>query len=194
MKIDYPDGATPLAPAEMEGLKLPHITTKTELDRWEQDNIAEADAVVFARKQKEVLTEPFIRRLHNMIFGNVWRWAGQYRKSDKNIGVKWWQVQEELLKLCGDAATWIEHKSWPEDEIAARFHHRLVFIHPFANGNGRHARMMADLLLVNNLNRPRFTWGSGSITDPGECRRKYIAALQQADRGDCSLLLEFVRS
>lgn len=192
-KREHSPGATPLTPDEMAGLLLPHITARSELDRWEQDNIAEAESAVFARKRKDILSEAFIRRLHKLMFGNVWRWAGRYRQSDKNIGVEWWRVQEELRKLCDDASAWIGHKSFPADEIAARFHHRLVFIHPFANGNGRHARMMADLLLVNLLDRPKFSWGSKSLAQ-GECRGRYIAALRQADKGNCFPLFEFVRS
>lgn len=192
--IEYPTGATPLDPSELAGLILEHVTTRGEIDRWEQDNIAKAEISVFARKQNNILSDVFIRRLHRLMFNNVWRWAGQYRLSDKNIGVEWWRVNEELKKLCDDATAWIKCKTFPPDEIAMRFHHRLVFIHPFANGNGRHARMMADLLLVNLLDRPRFTWGRGSLNDIGECRGRYIAALQQADRGEFDLLSQFVRS
>lgn len=194
MNFEYPEGATPLDPDEAEGLFLTHITSRGELDRWEQDNIAEGEAWAFGRRQKKILSEAFIRRLHKRMFGHVWRWAGEFRRSDKNIGVTWWQVPIELRKLCDDVVVWIASGTYPPDEIAVRFHHRLVAIHLFANGNGRHARTMTDLLLVQVLQRPQFTWGSGNLVNVGCCRRDYIEALRAADRQDYRFLLEFVRS
>ncbi len=194
MAFDYPTGATPLDPDEAAGLLLPHITNKTELDRWEQDNISEAETWAFRRKPKELLSVDFVCRLHKRMFGTVWKWAGEFRRSGKNIGVEYWSIGPALQNLVDDVQTWIEHKGYPPDEIAARFHHRLVSIHPFANGNGRHARLMADLLLVHLLDRPRFTWGRESLTQAGECRQRYIAALKAADRHDYAPLLAFIRS
>lgn len=194
MNFDYPEGATPLDPDEAQGLLLSHITTRTELDRWEQENIAEAEVWAFRRTPRDILTDGFIKRLHQRMFGQVWRWAGTYRTTGKNIGVPSWQVATELRKLCDDTAVWMEHGSYPPDEIAVRFHHRLTAIHPFPNGNGRHARLMTDILLVHQLKQSRFTWGSGNLVDAGECRRQYIDALKAADRQDYGLLLEFVRS
>ncbi|MBI5141947.1 MAG: mobile mystery protein B [Nitrospirae bacterium] len=192
--FEYPADATPLDPDETAGLLLSHITTRAELNRWEQDNIVDGEAWAFGRKRKDILSERFICGLHKRMFGSVWRWAGRFRRSDKNIGVAWWQVPVELRQLCNDATAWIQYESYAPDEIAARFHHRLVSIHLFANGNGRHARTMTDLLLVQVLRRPRFSWGSGSLVDVGNCRHRYIEALQAADRHDCWPLLEFVRS
>lgn len=194
MKFDYPEGATPLDPDEAHGLLLSHITTRVELDRWEQENITEAEIWVFRRTPRDILTDGFIKRLHKRMFGNVWRWAGEYRSTGKNIGVPAWQIATELRTLYADTAAWLEHGSYPPDEIAVRFHHRLTVIHPFPNGNGRHARMMTDILLVHLLKQPRFTWGSGNLVDAGECRRQYINALRAADRHDYGALLEFVRS
>lgn len=194
MNYEYPPGATPLDPDEAEGLLLPHITNRTELDRWEQDNIAEAETWAFKRKPKELLSIDFVCRLHGRMFGNVWRWAGEFRRSGKNIGVDRWSIGPELKKLFDDVKAWIEFDAYGPDEIAARFHHRLVSIHPFVNGNGRHARLMADLLLVHILKRPRFTWGSENLVQAGDCRQRYIAALQAADGRDYGPLLEFVRS
>lgn len=194
MKFDLPDGATPLDPDESEGLRLSHITTRAELDRWEQENIAEAEAWAFRRAQRDILSDGFVKRLHKRMFGHVWRWAGSYRKTEKNIGLLAWHIAPELRNLCADCATWIEHGVYPPDEIAARFHHRLTAIHPFANGNGRHARLMTDILLVHLLGQPRFSWGGGNLVDPGECRQRYINALRAADRHDYGSLLAFVRS
>lgn len=192
--FDYPDGATPLDPNEIDGLLLSHITTRTELDVWEQSNIMEAEAWAFERKHKDILTEKFIRRLHKRMFGNVWRWAGEFRRSEKNIGVDWRLIPTQLRSLCDEVTAWVALASYPPDEIAARFHHRLVTIHVFANGNGRHARTIADLLLVQRLGRPRFSWGNGSLVNPGDCRRRYIDALHLADGHEYDSLMAFVRS
>lgn len=194
MEFDYPQGATPLDPNEIEGLLLTHITTRSQLDRWEQDNINEALGWLERRKHKDILNERFMKQLHKRMFGNVWKWAGSLRKSEKNLGVPWYQISIEIRKLCDDVEYWIENKTFSDDEIAARFHHRLVFIHLFANGNGRHARLMADILLENVLGRSPFTWGSGNLAAAGLDRKKYIESLVAADRGDYELLLNFVRS
>lgn len=194
MKFETPDGATPLDPDEADGLLLSHITTRAELDRWEQENIAEAEAWAFRRTPSDILSDGFARRLHKRMFGNVWRWAGTYRKTGKNIGLDAWQIATELRTLCDDCQVWIAQAVYPPDEIAVRFHHRLTAIHPFANGNGRHARLMTDILLVYLLGQPRFTWGSGNLVNAGECRKQYITALRAADRYDYGQLLTFVRS
>jgi len=192
--FDYIEGATPLSHDEAEGLLLPHITNRGELDRWELDNIAEAEKWAFRRKPKELLSLDFTCRLHKKMFGNVWQWAGKFRNSGKNIGVEYWSIGSEVKKLLADTVTWIEFESYPADEIAARFHHRLVFTHLFANGNGRHARLMADLLLVHVFGLRRFSWGQENLDQIGECRKCYIAALQAADRREYKPLLMFVRS
>ena len=194
MEFDYPEGATPLDPNEIEGLLLTHITTRTELDRWEQDNINEALAWLEQRKPKDIFNESFMKRLHKRMFGNVWKWAGELRRTEKNLGVPFYQISIEVKKLCDDVEYWIENKTFPDDEIAARFHHRLVFIHLFPNGNGRHARLIADTLLENVLAKSPFTWGSGNLAAAGLDRKKYIESLVAADREDYALLMDFVRS
>ncbi len=194
MNFDYPPGATPIDADEAEGLLLPHITNRAELDRWEQDNIVEAETWAFRRKPGDLLSMDFACRLHKKMFGTVWQWAGTFRRRDKNIGVEWWTIRSSLKNLLEDVKVWTEQTVYPPDEIAARFHHRLVAIHLFANGNGRHARLMADLLLVHILERPRFSWGSEHLAQAGECRAHYISALQAADQHDYGPLLGFVRS
>lgn len=194
MDFNTPTGATPLDPNEIEGLIPSHITTRDELNRWEQDNITEALAWVEKRRPKDILNESFIKQLHKRMFRHVWQWAGKLRQSEKNLGVSWYQISIELKKLCDDTYYWIENKTFPEDELAARFHHRLVFIHPFSNGNGRHARLMTEILLENVLNKPPFTWGSANLGASGDDRKRYIEALIAADRGDFQPLLDFVRS
>lgn len=194
MIFDYPEGATPIDADEAQGLLLPHIRTRAELDRWEQENISEAEDAVLRRKQRDVLTEKYVRNLHKRMFGHVWRWAGEPRRSQKNIGIEWQQIPVALHQLFQDVQGWLEFQSYPPDEIVARFHHRLVAIHAFPNGNGRHARLMADVVLVHLLGRERFSWGQKNLASVGECRRRYIEALQAADRHDYGPLLAFVRS
>jgi Fic-DOC domain mobile mystery protein B len=192
--FEYLQGATSLDRNEIEGLIPTHITTRDELNRWEQDNINEALAWVDLHRPKEILNESFMKRLHKRMFGNVWKWAGIFRQSDKNIGVSRYMVSIELKKLFDDVGYWIEKGTFSTDEIAARFHHRLVSIHLFSNGNGRHARLIADILLENILNKPRFSWGRDDLYNSGDDRGRYIQSLQAADKGDYGPLLEFVRS
>jgi Fic-DOC domain mobile mystery protein B len=189
---DYVPGATPLDADELAYLIPGHIVTQGELNEWEQLNILQGEAWA-GKQRKEILNERFLRQLHGQMFGETWRWAGEFRKTDKNIGVDWLTIGVELKKLLDDVHYQIEHASYPPDEIAVRFHHRLVAIHPFPNGNGRHARLMADLL-VERLGQPRFTWGSRELVDATETRQGYIAALQAADARDTTRLLAFARS
>ncbi len=192
VNVDYPAGATPLDADELASLIPGHITSQAELNEWEQLNIVQGDG--WARKQrKEMLNEGFLRQLHKQMFGETWRWAGEFRKSDKNIGVDWLKIGVELKKLLDDVRYQIEHGSFVADEIAVRLHHRLVAIHPFPNGNGRHARLLADLV-VERLGQPRFSWGSRNLVDASETRQRYIAALQAADARDIAPLLAFARS
>lgn len=192
IELGYPEGATPPDPNEAEGLLLTHITTRGELDRWEQDNILEALAWLSKAKPKDILTEAFIKTLHRRMFGHVWKWAGHFRQSDKNIGGPWHQVPTSVRDLCEDSHLWLKLQDESPDQIAVRFHHRLVSIHPFANGNGRHARLMTDLLLENVLKRSAFTWGEKDLSMAGDNRQAYIAALHAADQNDYAPLLTFV--
>ena len=186
------DGGTELSEEEREGLIPSYITLRGELNEAEQANILEADEWAFRRK-RYVLEEKFLNNLHKRMYGNVWRWAGQYRTSGKNIGVDAYRIPTELRQLLDDCRYWTENKTYEPDEIAARFHYRLVAIHPYPNGNGRHARLAADMLL-NSMGRERFSWGGKNLVDAGKTRKHYIATLQAADGHDIGPLLEFVRS
>jgi Fic-DOC domain mobile mystery protein B len=194
IELNYPEGASPIDTNEIEGLLLTHITTRAELDRWEQDNINEALAWVEQHKPTDIQNESFMKLLHKKMFCNVWKWAGKFRQTEKNIGVSWNKITVELKQLCDDVKYWIENKTLSDDEIAARFHHRLVSIHLFPNGNGRHARLVADIFLENILNKPLFTWGNANLVKSGDDRKRYIEALVAADRGDYRQLMDFVRS
>lgn len=190
--FEQDDAATPLAHEEREGLIPSYITLRRELNQAEQENILAAEEWAFARK-RDVLSEQTLKNLHKRMFDRVWRWAGAFRHSERNIGVAPHRIAIELRQLLDDCRYWIEHNTYPADEIAARFHHRLVWIHPFPNGNGRHARLATDLLLAAQ-GQPRFSWGQANLVDAGQTRRAYVAALRAADAKDIRPLLEFVRS
>ena len=193
-RFEYPEGATPIDPDEAKGLILTHITTRGELDRWEQDNIAEALAWLDKTKPIDILNGTFIRKLHYRMFENVWKWAGEFRLTNKNIGVPWWRVPVDVKTMCDDVIWRVEHHKASPDILAIQFHHRLVSIHPFPNGNGRHARLMADLFLENILQTPRFSWGGKDLSNGTDARKRYILALYAADNNDYDQLVEFARS
>jgi Fic-DOC domain mobile mystery protein B len=193
--INEPEGATPLDPDEMEGLRYSHITTRGELDELEQANIVEGMQWLKKQKKSNILTEEFVRELHKRLFGKVWKWAGSFRQTEKNIGVDPVQIAIQLRQLLDDAKYWIENDTYPPKELAARFHHRLVLIHPFPNGNGRHARIMADAILIKVMGVRAIDWAGGyKLENMNERRDQYIVALRAADKHDFSKLLEFVGS
>lgn len=189
---EHDDASTPLSAEEREGLLPSYITLRSELNEAEQANILEAYGWAFAR-QRNVLDEKFLSTLHKRMYRNVWRWAGTYRNSQKNIGIEFYRIPTELRTLLDDCRHWIENDTYPPDEIAVRFHHRLVAIHCYPNGNGRHARIATDLLLVA-LGRDRFSWGSTNLVNADATRAAYVAALRAADKHDYTALLAFVRS
>jgi Fic-DOC domain mobile mystery protein B len=191
-----PDDATALEPEEREGLLQTWITHRRDLNEAERDNIVRAAA--WARRQKRItprslLSDDFVRLLHRRMFGVVWQWAGSYRLTERNIGIEPHRVPIEVKNLLGDAWYWIEHETHPSDEIAVRLHHRLVAVHPFPNGNGRHARLTADLL-IERLGGEPFSWGGGSLVDVSELRASYVDSLRAADNHDIGPLLAFARS
>jgi Fic-DOC domain mobile mystery protein B len=190
--LEPDDAATPLTPEEMRDLIPAHIAYRSELNEAEQENIARAQEWALGPRRRDLLSEKFAGALHRRMLGDVWRWAGRFRTSQRNMGIDYWLIPTELRKLLDDTKAWIEFKTYPADEIAVRFHHRLVLIHPFPNGNGRHARLMADLLIMR-LGGERFSWGRESLRDPGVARQQYIAALRAADNHDIAPLLAFAR-
>jgi Fic-DOC domain mobile mystery protein B len=193
INFDYTPGATPLDPDEAAGLLPSHITNHSQLNEWEMVNILRGERWAFSRKHKNMLGSDFVRRLHKRMFGDTWRWAGSFRTTEKNIGIDPIRIPSALHDLCEDVKTQLESQSYPLDEIAARFSHRMVAIHPFANGNGRLSRTIADLLLVQH-GAERFSWGAGNLVAEGEVRQRYLDALRAADRRDYGPLLAFVRS
>jgi Fic-DOC domain mobile mystery protein B len=186
------NASTPLSDEERAGLLLSYITLRSELNEAEQANILEGETWAFARK-RNILDERVLNNLHKRMFGNVWRWAAQYRSTQKNIGVGPIQIASSLRQLLGDCRYQMEHHSYSPDEIAARFHHRLVQIHAYPNGNGRHARLATDVLLTS-MGQPRFSWGSTNLVTVSETRRFYLEALRAADGHNIGPLLAFVRT
>jgi Fic-DOC domain mobile mystery protein B len=191
MRFEYAPGATPIDLDEAKGLLPAHLTLQRELNEYEEANILEATEWLFARRRGDPLDERFIHVVHNRMFNQIWKWAGKSRRTDKNIGVSWVEIPVRLRQMLGDVRAQIDHRAYSPAEIAARYHHRLVAIHVFPNGNGRHARLMADLLLTELTGR-RFEWGRGSLVTANDLRARYIAALQAADAGDCRPLLVFL--
>ena len=187
------DGNTPLSPEELADL-IPNLATKQDLNEWERENIllAREWAIRDRTSPAEMASDEYVRKLHHKMFSETWKWAGRYRTTEKNIGVPFPEIRERLIALFGDVRYWLEKRPYPTDEIAVRFHHRLVVIHPFPNGNGRHARLLADVFVMK-LGLPVFTWGARDLVKPGEARARYLEALHAADDGDLEQLLKFAR-
>ncbi len=196
LNFEYIQGQTPLDEDEKDGLLIPTIATRGELDEFEQHNIEQAVQWVFTRflKPEAILTETFIRDLHKRMYRDVWKWAGTFRKTNKNIGVDKWQISVELKHLLDDTQFWIDHTTYPPDEIAVRFKHRIVSIHCFPNGNGRHSRLMGDIIVEKVFKRPVFSWGATNLVKQGDTRTVYLTAVKAADGGNIAPLLIFARS
>lgn len=196
LDLEYINGQTPLDEEEKDGLLILTIATRGELDEFEQQNIEKAVQWILGRTFKPELffTEDFVRMLHKRMYADVWAWAGEFRKTNKNIGVDKWKIPSDLKYLLDDAKYWHENNTYTQDEIAVRFKHRIVSIHCFPNGNGRHSRLMADIIIEKIYKQPVFSWGAANISDEGDTRKSYLKAVKTADRGDYSLLLAFARS
>jgi Fic-DOC domain mobile mystery protein B len=193
--LHYKAGQTPLNPEQINGLKIKTLVTQAQLNEFEQANINQAlMGLNSKRKIKNILSEDFVVQLHKRMFGMVWKWAGKFRHTETNIGIEWTRIPIELRKLLDDTKFWVENQTYSPDEIALRFKHRLVAIHCFPNGNGRHSRIMADLIAVQLLGSEKFNWGNSSLVASSEQRKNYLKALQLADQGSFSQLLIFARS
>lgn len=194
MKLTHPEGATPLDAAALDGL-LPSVETQGELNEFEAANVA--DGVLWARRsrivRRDLLTLKVLKDLHRRMFDRTWNWAGTFRTVDTNLGVVWPQISVDLTNLCGDVSYQMANTVYPADELAVRFHHRLVAIHPFLNGNGRHARLAADVLMRRQGGQ-QLGWGTASLVAAGTAREEYLAALREADTGNVERLLRFART
>ncbi|WP_438946853.1 mobile mystery protein B [Sediminibacterium sp.] len=196
LNLTYNDGQTPLDEDEKEGLLIKAISMRSELDEFEQQNIEDAIQWSLTRKLKpeQILSESFIQDLHKRMYGRVWKWAGEYRKTNKNIGVDKLTIPIALRSLIDDAKYWFEHKVYEPDEFAIRIKHRVVSIHCFPNGNGRHSRMIADIIIEKIYKQPVFSWGGNSLSNETDIREYYLKAIRKADKGEFDLLLKFARS
>lgn len=196
LNLEYIDGQTPIDEDEKEGLLIETISTKVELDEFEQQNIEEAMQWVVGKKfkAKDIFSEKFICNLHRRMYNQVWSWAGKFRKTNKNLGVDKFQIPTDLKVLCDDARYWVEYKTYSPEEIAVRFKHRIVSIHCFANGNGRHSRLMGDIIIENLFGKEPFSWGAKNLSKKSDPRATYLKAVKAADSGDFAPLLLFARS
>ncbi|MEZ4795768.1 MAG: mobile mystery protein B [Flavobacteriaceae bacterium] len=196
LDLKYKEGQTPLNEAEKEGLKIKSITTQSELDEFEQLNIEKAVEWTIRTnlKTEKILSEKFVKNLHKRMYGEVWKWAGEFRKSEKNIGISWTQIGIELRNLLDDTKYWIKNKTYSPEEIAIRFKHRIVSIHCFPNGNGRHSRMMADIIMESIFDKEIFTWHQSNMVRADEIRKEYINSLKKADNGNINPLIEFAKN
>mgnify|MGYP001555748186 CR=1 FL=1 len=197
LKIDYEKGQTPLSEEEMEGLLIPTITTREELDEFEQQNIEKAFEWYLLRKKlkvDQILTEEFIQKVHKRMLGDVWAWAGELRRSEKTIGIPWHQIPVRLRQLLGNCKYWVDNQTYSDEEISIRFKHELVAIHLFPNGNGRHSRLMGDIMMKHIFNKPIFTWGQRNLVNKGVVRDSYIKVLKNADGGNFNDLIAFAQS
>jgi Fic-DOC domain mobile mystery protein B len=196
LEINYLDGQTPLSEEEFEGLKISSVTTREELDEFEQLNIEQAIQWTFGKKvlPNDLLSEKFIKDLHKRMYGDVWKWAGSFRNTEKNLGIKSFLIPVQLKQLLDRALFWYENNIFTPDEMAVRFKHELVSIHCFANGNGRHSRLMADLIMEKLYNKPFLTWGSSDLVKANDKRKAYIDAIKMADNLDLNSLILFAKS
>ncbi|WP_299549012.1 mobile mystery protein B [Seonamhaeicola sp.] len=196
LELDYKDGQTPLDEEEKEGLKIKSITTQEELDEFEQLNIEKAvEWTIHTKLRSEnILTEKFIKNLHKRMYSDVWKWAGEFRQTEKNIGIPWVQITIELKNLLDDTKYWIENKTYSPEEVAIRFKHRIVSIHCFPNGNGRHSRMMADIIIESIFGREVFSWHQSNMVKANKIRKEYIDALKKADNGNIEPLITFAKN
>jgi Fic-DOC domain mobile mystery protein B len=196
LDLEYIEGQTPLDEDEKEGLLIPTIATRGDLDEFEQQNIEQAILWSLKRpfKADAVFSESFIQTVHKRMYGEVWAWAGEFRKTNKNIGVDKWQISTELRYLLDDVKYWHTNNTYSPDELAIKFKHRLVTIHCFPNGNGRHSRLLADIVVSKLYGLPVFSWGAANLVKQSDTRSAYLAAMKAADRGNIQPLLNFARA
>ena len=195
LEIEYIEGQTPLDEDEKEGLLIKSITTRGELDEFEQFNIEKAIQWTLGKKWEPeyILSEDFVKELHIRMFKEVWSWAGEFRKTNKNIGVDKYQIGVSLKQLLDDGLYWLKNRTYSDEEFAIRFKHIIVKIHCFPNGNGRHSRLIADIIISKIFGKSVFTWNSANLNKKGEARSNYLTAIRLADSGDIKPLINFAK-
>src|SRR5258708_4203339 len=190
-------GATPLSEEDLRGLKLASVTTQGELNEAEAQNILRGQE--WARRSRastlsDMLSDEYLLRLHKQMFGDVWKWAGKFRERETNIGVPPHSIRTNLRQLYEEVRGWLEFRAYPPDEIAIRLHYRVVTIHPIANGNGRHARMLVHMTMIRHFGLKPLKWGGSALRDLDVNRKVYIDSLAPADKRDFAPLLAFAPS
>ena len=197
LSIDNPDGATPLSPDDLQGLKLPHIQTRAQLNEIEAANILQGQiwaSNITSPSRDDIFSREFVVALHKNLLGDVWEWAGSFRLRELNIGVDPKNIPVDLNNFLEDAKLWIKFKHFSDLELSARIQHRLVQIHPFPNGNGRHSRMFTDITRVYLLNKKPLRWANVSLENISKERHAYIASLRKADGGDFSAMINYLEA
>lgn len=193
---DDPQGATPLSPDDLLGLKLPHVQTRAQLNEIEAANILQGQNWVSSLKVltlDDIFSRDFVIALHENLFGDIWQWAGTFRLRELNIGVEPKNIPIDLHNFLEDAKCWLEFKHFSDIELSARIQHKLVQIHPFVNGNGRHARIFTDIVRVFLLNKKPLRWAKAKLEDMTTERAAYIAGLRKADGGDFSEMVDYLK-
>jgi Fic-DOC domain mobile mystery protein B len=187
-----PPDATPLRPEEIAALRVP-VVSRAQLNALEAANVADGRAWAMASR-RDCFVREYLSELHRRMFGAVWAWAGRYRTHEVNIGTTMpHEIEVAVAQVFDDARAWRDYKAYEPVELAVRLHHRLVLIHPFAGGNGRCTRLMADVI-VKRLGAKPLTWGAASLSETGAARAAYIEALHAADNHDLTPLLAFAVS
>jgi len=191
-----PDGATPLSPDDLVGLKLPHIQTRAQLNEVEAANILQGQMWVSGLKSLTldvIFSRDFIIALHHNLLGDVWAWAGTFRVRELNIGVDPKNIAVDLHNFLEDAKCWVEFNHFSDLELSARIQHKLVQIHPFPNGNGRHSRIFTDIVRICLLKKNPLRWANVKLEDISQERTAYITGLRKADGGDISELVQYLK-
>jgi len=170
-----------------------HINTQAQLNEWEALNILNASKKYLTKRSVAAVSADWLKRVHKEMFGETWKWAGEFRKKDLNIGISWHQIPEQIKLLEDDLKYWQAGKgNFSVFQQSVRLHHRLVKIHPFINGNGRHARLVADIFLYNKDEKLP-NWPDEKLIENSDIRKKYINALKAADSGDYNKLEKLIK-
>ncbi|RLA29618.1 MAG: mobile mystery protein B [Gammaproteobacteria bacterium] len=184
---------------DRSGLLLSSSPPPSDEDINQAELVGIVEATDWAKKTRLSPNEvKFWQRLHAQMFGQVWSWAGEWRQHEPNIGVPPQDIQPDMKNLQDDLAFWLSEKcDMAALELIARFHHRLVYIHPFSNGNGRWGRLITDVLAARVLGMTPLTWargGHGLRDIESDERKKYIATIKAADKGEFGPLMEYLKS
>lgn len=159
--------------------------------------------VIKLSEKKAKITSKLIQDIHKKGFGFIFPdWAGKFRTVDVTVGEyeppHFSKIHELIKNLCDDLEERLKHIPLPENEeqflaeiisLLAWFQHRFVWIHPFRDYNGRVARLLTNLLVLN-LGLPVLEIKA----ETGADRQRYIKAMKAADKNDYSKLEKLIAS